>query len=321
MKQLMIIGKVLFVILLVTAASLTGVFAKAFDLVSLVFVMIGTFAMTLMSFPFSEIGTAIRHASGDSGENGELRKSIYLWEAIARNAITIGVLATIIGLVLILSNMDDPAQLGPAISIAFLTVVYGVILGVVCAVPAMLLHQRLKDNTEETPNPVTSNTKAISIETIIGYLLFIGIVIFGIGGLKSFKMFIAWPPMVIVIGGAIALLLFLGRTGMGRAITLSFAFTGLIGALIGLAQLLSHLNDPKGLGPATAFIILSCFYAQLGMILTGFPLEDSSVKNETKPQNININRIAWYAFPLTSLIFVTLSIAMLIFIFSNLILK
>ncbi len=306
-----------------TAAGLTGAFAKAFDPISLGFVAVGLLAVTLMSFSFKELATALSHAAGGEAEDNALAKSIYIWETMARNAITIGVLGTILGLVLMLANMDDPTQLGPALSISFLTVVYGVILGIVCGVPAMLLHKRLKNKSTDTHDGSAVSTGKMSFETVLGYLMFMGLIIYGAGagGLKDLGIFVDWPPLIVVAGGAVALILFIGSTGMGRAVTMSFAFTGLIGALMGLAQLLFHLNNPKGLGPAMAFIILSCFYAQLGMILAGFPMEDRANLMENNTTKLTVNRLAWYAFPLITLIFITLSIAILIFTFSNIILK
>ena len=53
--------------------------------------------------------------------------------AIARDiAIPIGIIGTLIGFVNMLSNLDDPSTLGPAIGISFLTTLYGLILFVLC---------------------------------------------------------------------------------------------------------------------------------------------------------------------------------------------
>ena len=46
-----------------------------------------------------------------------------------------GMIGTLIGLVQMLSNMDDPKQIGPAMAVALLTTLYGAILANMFAIP------------------------------------------------------------------------------------------------------------------------------------------------------------------------------------------
>ncbi|MED5414633.1 MAG: MotA/TolQ/ExbB proton channel family protein, partial [Candidatus Latescibacterota bacterium] len=46
-----------------------------------------------------------------------------------------GGIGTIIGLVIILKNMDDPAALGPGMAVALLTVFYGLFVAYAVALP------------------------------------------------------------------------------------------------------------------------------------------------------------------------------------------
>jgi len=57
------------------------------------------------------------------------------WFAVADAAPAIGMAGTIIGLIRMFSAMDDPATIGPAMAMAMLTTLYGVILANLIAAP------------------------------------------------------------------------------------------------------------------------------------------------------------------------------------------
>jgi chemotaxis protein MotA len=70
--------------------------------------------------------------------------------ALADVAPAMGMIGTLIGLVAMLSNMDDPKSIGPAMAVALLTTLYGAFLANVIAIPiASKLALRL---TEEKMN-------------------------------------------------------------------------------------------------------------------------------------------------------------------------
>tara|TARA_A100001037_G_C14723827_1_gene445747 strand:+ start:118 stop:489 length:372 start_codon:yes stop_codon:yes gene_type:complete len=62
-------------------------------------------------------------------------RSASFWQQARQYAIGSGVVGFIIGLILILKNMDDPAAVGPAAAIALLTVLYGTFFGYFIALP------------------------------------------------------------------------------------------------------------------------------------------------------------------------------------------
>jgi len=55
--------------------------------------------------------------------------------ALAEVAPAMGMIGTLIGLVAMLSNMDDPKAIGPAMAVALLTTLYGAFLANVIAIP------------------------------------------------------------------------------------------------------------------------------------------------------------------------------------------
>ncbi|MCH9695701.1 MAG: flagellar motor protein PomA [Gammaproteobacteria bacterium] len=68
--------------------------------------------------------TLKRHADGQD-----------IFKAIGDVGPAMGMIGTLIGLVQMLSNMDDPKQIGPAMAVALLTTLYGAILANMFALP------------------------------------------------------------------------------------------------------------------------------------------------------------------------------------------
>lgn len=58
-----------------------------------------------------------------------------LFENIGRYAPAFGMIGTLIGLVIMLKNMDDPATIGPAMAVALLTTLYGALIANLVALP------------------------------------------------------------------------------------------------------------------------------------------------------------------------------------------
>ena len=58
-----------------------------------------------------------------------------LWNSIADTAPALGMAGTVIGLVRMFAAMDDPARIGPAMALALLTTLYGLLIANVLAAP------------------------------------------------------------------------------------------------------------------------------------------------------------------------------------------
>ena len=56
-----------------------------------------------------------------------IRDRIGFWKSLGGYAPTLGMLGTVIGLINMLGNLSDPAQLGAGMSLALLTTLYGVL--------------------------------------------------------------------------------------------------------------------------------------------------------------------------------------------------
>ena len=85
---------------------------------------------------------------------GELFRAAEVYRYAGKLGIASGIIGSLIGLILILANMDDPALLGPALAIAILTTFYGVVIKyIICEPIAEGLEDRalaLEYNEEES---------------------------------------------------------------------------------------------------------------------------------------------------------------------------
>lgn len=89
-------------------------------------------------------------------ERHELGRGIF--KAIGDVAPAMGMIGTLVGLVQMLSSMDDPKKIGPAMAIALLTTLYGSIIANAFALP---IADKLALRTEEE-----STNKNLIIEAI-----------------------------------------------------------------------------------------------------------------------------------------------------------
>lgn len=103
----------------------------------------------------------------------ELRKSIKesedgetLFRSIGDSAPGMGMIGTLIGLVQMLATMDDPSAIGPAMSVALITTLYGSLIAQVFAIPfsdkLAQKSQMEKETMELIIESVTSITKGLS---------------------------------------------------------------------------------------------------------------------------------------------------------------
>ena len=66
-------------------------------------------------------------------ERHEVGKSLF--DALGKYAPAFGMIGTLVGLVIMLQNMDDPAKIGPGMAVAILTTMYGAIIANAIALP------------------------------------------------------------------------------------------------------------------------------------------------------------------------------------------
>lgn len=69
-----------------------------------------------------------------------------IFKAIGDAAPAMGMIGTLIGLIQLLSNMEDPKSIGPAMAVALLTTLYGAVIANVVALP---MAEKLKNRSEQ----------------------------------------------------------------------------------------------------------------------------------------------------------------------------
>ena len=316
-KRILLIGRILSLVLLAMAALLSGRSTVYFDPSGLLFVIVGGAAGVLMTFSCGEIRAAFAHAGGALGSVDELRRSALFWEAAARNFWMLGVLRSIMSFVISLGSLSGgPSALASSLADSLLAALYGMVLAVVCYVPYWKLERQRRrpsapDRTIPPVLPAQGEVGNWKFSHIVGYALFVAILVStllrpavaGIGAAVGWIVY--WPSLLVVFGGTLALVLFLGSGARESAISTGFAVTGIIGSLMGLVQVLWGISagSIEDISSALTFILSSCFAAMLGMFLLGAPLEDRAAKGLGETARLPISRAAWYVFPLLALVF------------------
>jgi len=323
----------LFAAAFLIAVIASGVFSGLMNKAGLLYLVFGSVATALMGFTGREIVTAFRQAAGVAGAEESLSKSAHFWEAAARNAWVLGALGSALNFTIALgSDSGGIADISNRMIGSFVVTLYGLVLAVICLVPAMKLAGKAEDRrlqgearpvTEGArPKPIAART--MNIDRIIGYVLFAAVlvltVLFLIGGqpqsgsLPMDKILLHWPAILVVIGGAIALALFMGAGTGARAWTLGFVMTGLIGLLAGVIQTLFGFvhRDITEVSTALSFIISASSLSLLGLVAVAAPLEDREVMEGRKERSGSLSRLFWAIFPLLTFIFLVLTFIMIV---------
>ena len=306
-----------------------------FDSYGLLFVFVGGVALVLISFPVAEIRSALKHAVGVSGNDAEIRHSAFFWEAAARGFWMLGGLRSILNLILTFVGMkaEETAGLGAIIgglAQCLLATFYGILLAVICLMPCWKLMGKLRNRPllpDEGQSELSISARpGWGVGTVIGYVLFLTVLAWTA---FNFSLQTLWgllpaifnlPAVLVVLGGTMALMIFVGGTNSAPRLSTAFAVMGFIASLMGFIQMLLGMSsfDIKGVSAignvagGVAFTIGSCFIALLGMVLMGAPLEDRAIRMGRATAPSAFSRVSWYLFPLLMLILGPLIIQMVV---------
>jgi len=321
--------------ILISAVAASGAFSGLMNKAGLLYLVLGSVAAALMGFRGPEIATAFRQAAGQAGSAESLGRSAHFWEAAARNAWILGALGSALNFTIALGTPSGGiADAGVRMIQSFLVTLYGLVLAVVCLVPAVKLSgkaekMRLQGDARlaaetETGGPARASFRAVTPDRIAGYVLFAVVLVLTVfllvaglpqtGPVPIAKVLLHWPAILVVIGGAIALALFMGDGAGARAWTLGFAMTGFVGLLTGLIQALlgfAHRNIGE-IASACAFIISASAFSLLGLVAAAAPLEDREVMDGLRDKPGALSRLFWVVFPLLTFIFLVLTFIMVV---------
>ena len=300
--------------------------ANFVDPYGFLFVLVGGVALVMISFPGVEIGRALRHAVRTPANDAEIRASIHFWEAAGRGFWILGVSRSILNVTMGFAAMatQETASLQPIMRFMAQSLVatfYGVLLAVICFIPCWKLMGKLQGRTlvpETEQGSISISRPGWRFGAAIGYVLFFSVLASFLTPailklpLPASGLLMAYKPgMLLVLGGAIALMLFMGGSNSGSTLSTAFAGMGLIAYLMGCIQMLFGMTDPGPQGiaqvaGAIAFILSSCLTALLGMALVSAPLEDRAIRIGRVAAPSAFSRASWYVFPLLALMFLVL---------------
>ena len=100
------------------------------DLPSILIIVGVVLSCTVWSFPLKHITTAFSDSyKGYAKDDNTALQNHRIFNRMADLSVIAGFVGTIIGLVLMLQNLEDPSAIGPAMAVALLTMFYGTILG------------------------------------------------------------------------------------------------------------------------------------------------------------------------------------------------
>lgn len=322
---LRVLVRALILATLVAVALISGKFNDLINLYDLGFVLTGGVAMALMSFAPAEIGTAFKKAGATPEPSDGHPAAVVFWESASRSFWMVGVLASVITFAIALTSSEGGiAAIATRMASSFIGAVYGLILSVICLVPAFKLSGARTlgpsgSTSAESGSAPTAPRPAFRYPRLVGYTVFV----FMVAGtlieahlripepnrFQAWEWLIYWPAVLVVLGGTSALVLFIGNAGKGQSFTFGFAVTGLLGALLGFIQVLLGMaaRNIQDVSAAVSFVLSSCFFALLGMILVGAPLGNRWLRHSphTKPPTLSL--IAGYVFPLVALIFLVIT--------------
>jgi hypothetical protein len=325
-----IVGRLFLVCLVVAGVILSRRFSLLWSGAGVIFLFLGTAAMILTGFSWPEIRTGLKWFAGLSVSRDQLALLPRFWEAVGRDFWLLGVLGAIINFVLALSQAGESGSgiqaIASGMALSFRTALYGMIMAVICAVPA------IKAKEEQAGMSLTETAAApeggpeprpagLGGGHFIGYLLLLGVMAWAMSpSFGRWKVapwpgnpFLDWASLLVVGGGAALLFLFLGSGAAGKSISIVFGTIGVAGAMIGFLQALFGFarTDIAQVSSALTFVVSSCFLALLGIVLIGAPREDRRPRG-LELRASTMRRLAWYAFPLLILIFLIIVLLLVV---------
>ena len=103
-------------------------------------------AISMLLIGGHSIPTMFRAVFSGEATIAELRTAARAWRMVRWYLVAAGFTGSLIGLVILIANLDDPAAIGPGTALSMLTVFYAVFLAFFIALP---LQSRLEERIEE----------------------------------------------------------------------------------------------------------------------------------------------------------------------------
>ena len=261
---------------LAAAGAILARSASTASATGLAVVTAGLVAVLLLGFPAPELSRAIACAAGAPASPDERQHASRVWAAAARNAWVLSAASAVAGFVSVFaSDFGGPAHFLAGLGDRAVGVSLGVLLALVCAIPALCLA------TAEPPAPEPASPPPVAQRVLAGVALvaLLAWPLFGPGSGDRFEP-LPWllhgPAWLVVAGGALALALYLRGIGRGPAAVVALATAGTVAILLGLTRGLHgfatvSIDEVAG---GLMFAISSGYAALGGLAVAGLPFLD-----------------------------------------------
>ncbi len=173
-------GLAAFAILIGWAVDSRGSYSVFVDFPSLAIIVGCAAPLLLAAFGWTGTRDAVRSLLGATNTDGESAAAFF--RTAAAFSLAGGFLGTLIGLVHILANMEDPSTIGAGMALALLTQLYGVLLAMIFCTAAMIIARRgggtAAGQLSKRSVQVAAATSAVGVTVV---LLCYGVVVVSLG--------------------------------------------------------------------------------------------------------------------------------------------
>ena len=106
----------------------------------------------MLLFGRNSIPAMFKAAFSGSASDAVVRTGAYGWRMTRTYSLTSAAIGALIGLIIMLKNMDDPAKIGPGMAMVILCTLYALVLAFVIALPLQAhLEKRIQGEVPEQP--------------------------------------------------------------------------------------------------------------------------------------------------------------------------
>jgi hypothetical protein len=268
----------------------------------------GVAAVLLLSFSASDLARAVACAAGGPADPATRRRAAAAWRTAAWSAWTLAAAGAVVAFVAAFaSDSGGIARFLAGLGDRAAGVASGLLLAILLALPALRLAAADGGPAETAPPPRLTQR----LLALVFLLALFAAPVVGRGSGGRFEP-VPWllhaPAWLLVVGGAVAVALYLSDRGRGTAAVLGLTAAGAVGVGAGLARGLHgfatvNIDDVAG---GLMFAISSAYSALAGLAVAGLPLAARDTGHGRRDESAV--RAAVLGFPLLVLVLLSVTI-------------
>jgi len=135
-----LISLVIFLGGIILAITLAGATVFAFtDLPSFILVVILPFLFVSILYGFKDMAHAFATPFKKESNQDNVAKAVVFFQKYGKTVLLTGIIGVIIGIITMLATLDDVNQVGPAVALALISLLYSAVINVLIVIPFLLL--------------------------------------------------------------------------------------------------------------------------------------------------------------------------------------